>query len=623
MPGILCSAYDPADATVEPKWQRGLELLRHRPEHVLEHYNEPGFQLACIYHPEVCQRQRILVTEHFVLACYGNIYERRWAHLTGGEALCRALLGHFHALGANALKNLNGRYDIAIWDRHNRVLHMISDRFGANRHYQLHRPGALHIACEVKALAVLTDRTEIDPAGLASMLSFGYHLGDLTILRGVKCLSHARHLEYRASIDALQAERYWNYPYGELEPWSASAAELAGTLHQHLGQALKRRLRDVNKLLLPISGGLDSRTMAGLLAQSGFTGEVLAYSYGQSSSRDARYGRAIARKLGYRHIHIPTPVDFMTRHMEQAAWRFDAEWAADSNWGARFSHTHPALGDIRGYTVLSGFMGDVILGSDRYNYRRKAGDAPLSTEQLAEIFIGAVRDMPIDGLLDATSAAEAESGIAAIIRETFEPLQDLAPFFALLRSEFIHRQRRHTATVTQSVEHDLKAITPFLDRDVVDFSTRIPLDLFHSRLLYKRMIRDHLPAVAAVPYADTGLPLSDAPLRQALKWRLDRLIKHFPQLQRCLARRNAFFDFQRGIFSEAGFFRERTGALKSLSPPLVPGAAAQRLEDLLEGRIRATEQASTLLPSALFIQALEQVLDLSNDHTGAIKASIC
>lgn len=612
MPGIVCSVYDPSDTTVEPKWRRGLALVEYRPLHVLEQYNEPGFQLACIYHPEVCQGPRIRVTENFVLTYYGNIHEDDWAQVADGETLCRVLLDAFLAHGIDALKHLNGRYDIVIWDRHARVLHLVSDRFGANRHYYLRRPGALHLACEVKALAVFLGRTEIDPAGLASMLSFGYHLGELTLLRDVKCLRHARQIQFRTATDTLGIERYWNYPYGEMGA-PASAAELAEALHRHLTRALKRRLHKVEKVLLPISGGLDSRTMAGLLAQSDYSGEVLAYSYGQSSSRDARYGRAIARKLGYRHIHIPTPVDFMTRHMEQAAWRFDAEWAADSNWGARFSHTHPALGDIRGYTVLSGFMGDVILGSDRYNYRRKAGDAPLSTEQLAEIFIAAVRDMPIDGLLDATSAAEAENGIAAIARETFEPLQDLAPFFALLRSEFTHRQRRHTATVTQSAEHDLKVITPFLDRDVVDFSTRIPLDLFHNKLLYKRMIRDHLPAVATVPYADTGLPLSDAPLRRALKWRLDRLIKHFPKLQRSLARRNAFFDFHGGVFAEASFFRERIGALKSLSPPLVPEAAAQRMEDLLEGRIRATEQASTLLPPALFMLALEQALGSSDE----------
>lgn len=622
MPGIVCSAYDPSDTTVKPKWQRGLALVEYRPEHVLEQYNEPGFQLACIYHPEVCQGPRIRITENFVLAYYGNIYEDDWAQVADGGALCQMLLDAFLARGIDALKHLNGSYDIAIWDRHARRLQLVSDRFGSNRHYTLRRPGALHLACEIKALAGFLDHIEIDPTGLAGMLSFGYHLGDRTLLREVKCLPHARHIEFRTATDTFGIERYWNYPYGEMEA-PAGEAELAEALHRHLARALKRRLHKVEKILLPVSGGLDSRTMAGLLAQSDYSGEVLAYSYGQPSSHDARYGRAIARKLGYRHIHIPTPVDFMTRHMEQAAWRFDAEWAADSNWGARFSHTHPALGDIRGYTVLSGFMGDIILGSDRYNYRRHAGDAPLSTEQLAEIFIGAVRDMPIDGLLDATSVTEAENGIAAIARETFEPLQDLAPFFALLRSEFIHRQRRHTATVTQSVEHDLKAITPFLDRDVVDFSTRIPLDLFHNKLLYKRMIRDHLPAVAGVPYAGTGLPLSDAPLRQALKWRLDRLIKHFPQLQRRLARRNAFFDFRGGVIAEAHFFRERIGALKSLSPPLVPGAAAQRMEALLEGRILTTEQASSLLPPAFFMQALGQALGSADEAAGAMESNVC
>jgi hypothetical protein len=608
MPGILCSAYDPTDASVEPKWRRGLDLVKYHPEHVLEHYSEPGFQLACVYHPEVCQGPRLLVTEHYVLAYYGNVYEGNWAQLQESEMHCRALLDAFLARGIDALKHLNGRYDIVIWDRHSRVVHLVGDRFGANRHYYLRRPGALHVACEGKALAVFLDNIEIDPAGLASMLSFGYHLGDLTILREVKCLPHARHVRFRAPTDTFGIDRYWNYPYGEQDTGATSEAELAEALHQHLTRALKRRLRNVEKVLLPMSGGLDSRTMAGLLAQSDFSGEVLSYSYGQSSSRDVRYGRAIARKLGYRHIHIPTPVDFMTRHLEQAAWRFDAEWPADSNWGARFSHTHPCLGSIHGYTVLSGFMGDVVLGSDMYNYRRKAGDIPLDAKQLAEIFFSAVRDMPIDGLFDPEANEEAEKRIVAIVEETFEPLQNLAPFFALLRSAFIHRQRRHTATVPQSVEHDLRTITPFLDRDVVDFSTGVPLDLFHDKLLYKHMIRDHLPDVAEIPYANTGLPLVYAPLRQAIRWRLDPLMKHFPKMRRKLARKNELFDFRGGVLAQADFFRQRKATLASLSPPLIDGAPAQRMADLLGGKIKATEQASTMLPPALFVKALRQEL---------------
>ncbi len=62
MPGILCSVYEPADANIEPRWRRALGLARHHPEHVLEHYREPGFQLDCLYHPEVCSGRRLLVT---------------------------------------------------------------------------------------------------------------------------------------------------------------------------------------------------------------------------------------------------------------------------------------------------------------------------------------------------------------------------------------------------------------------------------------------------------------------------------------------------------------------------------------------------------------------------------
>jgi asparagine synthetase B (glutamine-hydrolysing) len=592
---------------MEPKWQCSLEWVS-QPAHLVEQYSEPGFQLACIYHPDVCQGPRLLVTEHHVLALYGNLYDED-LHAAYGEALCRALLDRFVQGGANRLRHLNGRYDIAIWDRHDKVLSFISDRFGANRHYALQRPGALHLACEVKAVAGFMDQIEIDPAGLASLLSFGYNLGELTLLRGVKCLPQARHIEFHRTTDTFRMERYWNYPYGELETRSASAAELAEELHQHLSRALKRRLRKIEKILLPMSGGLDSRTMAGLLAQSDFSGEVLSYSYGQTSSRDVRYGRAIARKLGYRHIHIPTPVDFMTQHLEQAAWRFDAEWPADSNWGARFSHTHPILGDLRGYTVLSGFMGDIILGSDRYHYRHKSGDLPLGAEQLAAIFFACVRDMPVDGLFEPLSADEAENGIAAIAKETFEPLQSIVPFFALLRSEFLHRQRRHTATITQSVEYDLKAITPFLDRDVVDFSMRIPLALHHDKVLYKHMIHNHLPEVAAIPCASTGLPLAEAPLRQALKWRTDRLMKYFPAWQRRLKRRNDFFDFRGGVLAQSNYFNEHIPLLAGLSPPLRDGAPEQRMTDLLHGKIKATEQASALLPPACYVRALELALD--------------
>ncbi len=614
MPGILCSVYDPIDLSIGSKWQMGLQLVQHHPAHVLEQYSEPGFQLAFISHPEVCQAPRILVTEHHVLACYGNIYEDDLEPVRGGEILCRALLERFLKHGADGLQHLNGRYDIAVWDRHERVLHFVSDRFGANRHYTLQRPGALHLACEVKALAVFLEHVEIDPAGLASMLSFGYHLGDLTILKDVKCLPNARHLEYRSTGDRLSIKCYWNYPYGENEPLPGSEAKLAAQLHDHLLTALKRLLRGVDKILLPISGGLDSRTMAGLLAQSGFTGEVLAYSYGQPSSRDVRYGRAIARKLGYRHVTIPTPKDFMTRHLEQAAWYFDAEWSGELNWGPRFGHTHPGLGDTHGYIVLSGMFGDLILGEGAFpgEYRRKAGDNPQAVARLMEVFLTCNQEYtsPLEtwDLFQNQHGVEAYEQIQQIIRATLKPLQSLPPFFALNRSEFQHRQRRHTATVSQSLEYELKAITPFLDRDVVDFASRIPYELLSGKLLYKHIIRDHLPVVASLPYGKTGLPLTHAPLRGALHWRAQRVLAYLPVLEKKLAQRSENFRFRDGIIEQKTFFEIQADLLGILSPPLDKGKALARYHGILENNITPADQIGAFLPPALFMRELKRRL---------------
>lgn len=607
MPGIICRVCAPADTRGDSHWRRGLALASQHPEHVQEQYGEPGFQLACIYHPDVCQGPRILVTDSHVLAYYGNVHEDAWALWADDSELCRVLLDRFHARGLDALKNLNGRYDIVIWNRRDRVLQMVSDRFGANRHYWLHQPGTLHLACEVKVLAVALDDVQVEATALASMLTFGYHIGDLTLVKGVKSLPNACQLEYRAFDDRLRMDRYWDYPYGEAEPLRGSKDELAASLHGHLTTAVRRQLRRVNKILLPISGGMDSRTLAGLLAQTGFTGEVIAYSYGQPGSNDVRYGRALARRLGYPHVAIAPPADFVTRHLEEAAWRFDAEWSAKNAW-IRFAHRQPGLLDTGGGTLLHGLMGDIVLGSDLFGHRRKAGDSPLAIEALRQAFLDCqVSYMPVSELGSVFSAdlsAEVTAGLNALIDRTLEPLLGLPPFFALTRAEFVHRQRRRTAWLVRCVEEDIPAITPFLDRDVVDFSTQVPYELFHDKQLYKHMIRQHLPAIAAIPLSDSGQPLAASRLRAGAAWRIERLLKRFPALRRRLARRREMLDFRTGLQTQADFFLARMNVLEELSPPLPTGAAAHRMEALLAGTAHPALQACALLPPAVFMQRM-------------------
>jgi hypothetical protein len=194
------------------------------------------------------------------------------------------------------------------------------------------------------------------------------------------------------------------------------------------------------------------------------------------------------------------------------------------------------------------------------------------------------------------------------------PLSSQRPFFALNRSEFLHRQRRHTATVAQSVEYDRRAITPFLDRDVVDFATRIPYEYLCGKILYKHMIRDHLPVVAAIPYGKTGLPLSHAPIRAALQWRLQKLLTRLPGLARKINKNNSNFMFQEMIANQADVFKTLGVSLDKLAPPLDMHKAHTHYHEILEGHIRPADQIGAFLPPALFLEALHQ-------HTTSAKPS--
>lgn len=604
MPGIQCSVFDPAGPSAESRWRRGMDMLRHHPEHIQEQYSEPGFRIACVYHPEVCKKPRLLVTPHHVLAAYGTLHDD---DLRGadGEALCQALLERFLQGGAARLQHLNGRYDIAVWNRRSRVLQWVSDRFGANRHYSLRQHRALHFACEVKSLAPWLDRIEVEPAGLVSMLSFGYHLGDLTLLRGVRRLPNACHLEYRAADHAYQVDRYWTYPFGETEPLRETEDELAEALHGQLKTALQRQLRGVDSILLPLSGGLDSRSLAELLRQCGFAGEVLAYSYGQPTSRDVRFGRAIARKLRYRHLAIPTPADFITRHLEDAAWQFDAEWSGELNW-TNFAHAHPGLGNTHGMSVLSGMYGDAVMG-EILRYRPKSPEEDILIENRKAYFLARHQEYlapsQLDEIFHGEAFKQALAMLDGLVDSTFDSLRGASAYYAQVRAQFEHRVRRHTAMVAQCLETSHPAITPFLDRDVVDFTARIPFALFRDKTLYKRMIRNHLPVMAALPYSKTGMPLRHGRLSNAWHWRKKQVLKRLGTLRAILARRNAFFDFEQHILGQHAYFESRAGTLRHLTP-LIQDTAQARYRELLSGRRRPADQLCALVTPACYLERL-------------------
>lgn len=149
-----------------------------------------------------------------------------------------------------------------------------------------------------------------DVAGLLSMLSFGFVVGNRTLLSEVK------RQPWLSSIDSYgncTLERIPDHGFRAMSP-SAISSQLETLLSQEMDIVC----RNYNELYILLSGGLDSRIVAGLLAkkftrESRSTKDIVAVTWGNKKSRDVVYGQVVAERLGFRFKHL----DISTNHLRE------------------------------------------------------------------------------------------------------------------------------------------------------------------------------------------------------------------------------------------------------------------------------------------------------------------
>lgn len=440
------------------------------------------------------------------------------------EQLALAL---YEKWGNDFANQLNGAFIIAIWDKERQRLVIANDRFGLYPLFYAHYAGRLIFAPEMKG--ILCDDTfprKLDLTALAQYMRFQHLFGARTFFEDISLFPNGSVLVYDLITAACHIKPYWKFDQIPHRPNIAfeEAVEEAGRL---IRRAVQRLSGDAYRPGVYLSGGLDSRTILGLVERR----PVTSITYGAKDCRDVYYARQIARAVGSDHHWFDLPNGEWVR--EYVDFHLAVTEGFHSWIHAHGISTLPQARQLMDVN-LTGWDGGTVMGH------------PDSIEPL--------QVSPVDDMAFITrlfymfnkkftwpSITEAEENLLycdplhkQMQRLAFDSFQaELSSYLSYrpdVRGEYFYINnhcRRLTHNFVIFTRSHMEVRFPFFDYELFDFLYSLPAEIRANRKLYRALIQREIPRLAYIPYDhDEFLPTTQPLIRNGHALAI-KLKRHF------------------------------------------------------------------------------------------------
>ena len=211
-----------------------------------------------------------------------------------------------------AVARFNGMFAIALWDRHEKKLHLIRDRIGVKPLYYGWCGNTLLFGSELKALTAHPSfKPEVDRESLTLFLRYGYVPAPHSIFQGVKKLTPGMILTFDEGLRQANGNgiRYWSAPEaverGLRDPFQGSDQDAISALDELLKESVRERMIADVPLGAFLSGGIDSSTIVALMqAQSTRPVKTFTIGFEEAGFNEAEYAKEVASHLKTDHTEL-------------------------------------------------------------------------------------------------------------------------------------------------------------------------------------------------------------------------------------------------------------------------------------------------------------------------------
>lgn len=212
-----------------------------------------------------------------------------------------------------ALEAAEGMFALALWDRQDRTLHLVRDRFGEKPLYYGWIGTRLAFASELKALRRVPGFTpEVDRDAVALYLRHNCIPAPHTIYRGVAKLLPGQRVEVGAgaTVGVLPVPvAYWSARHAieraRSRPVEGSTDEMADQLEEALGASVAARMEADVPVGAFLSGGIDSSAVVALMQQhSARKVRTFTIGFANRAFDESADAAAVAAHLGTDHTPL-------------------------------------------------------------------------------------------------------------------------------------------------------------------------------------------------------------------------------------------------------------------------------------------------------------------------------
>lgn len=464
-----------------------------------------------------------------ILICNGEVFNyielkhelKTRGHVFRTDSDVEVILHLFEDHGVDGFNQINGQFAFALYDKKCYKLYCVRDQMGINPFYYTYIDDTFIFASEIKAILEYPGvARKIDKTSLDQIFTFPGIVSPRTIFSNISSLENGHFLVLDES-GQLNNHEYWDlvYPEGEVSMNGLSERDCADQIEDLLNKSIRYRLRSDVPLATYLSGGLDSSIITTKVRE--FAGEsskqVFSIDFPDSQISEAPYQELIARRTNSTLNKKTFFYEDISERLKKCIYHCETPIKETFN-----SATHYLSESVRSKgikVILSGqgadelFAGYVGYRFDKMREMQLFEKAHDPVEEMLRMKMWGDKDFIYER--NFTESIKSRRALySSHLNSRFDEFNCLNhPVIDIkkIQGRDIINKRSYIDFKIRLIDHllsdfgDRMAMAnsvevryPFLDKDLVEFSTRVSpgvkLKDFNEKHILKEMARKFLPA---------------------------------------------------------------------------------------------------------------------------------